>query len=507
MPSSAPADLVVANVLERLCLAPSFAYAFTALDAGLRGAVPLDRIAVGLLDEAGECLRLAALRSGGEPALKIGYSDPIAGSTLEALLQSGRPRIINDLPTYLSNKPSSRSTRLMVREGMRANLSVPLLVASRPFGFLFFSSRSVGVYREEHAQLLARLAGPVAAALEKARAMDEKRRLQNRTRSPAPSMFPSPPAFDLLARLPGMIDVCRAIEQVAATDTSVLIMGETGTGKELVAQAIHERSARSAGRFVAVNCGALPRELVAAELFGHEVGAFTGANSRRIGRFEFADGGTLFLDEIGEVAPDAQVLLLRSLQTRCIDRIGGNEAIAVDIRLITATNRDLASACRSGAFRADLFYRLSVFPVAVPRLRGRPADIPLLFERFLHRSAERLNKPLPQVASATLERLIAHHWPGNVRELENLVERAVIASQGHKLEVDSRWLMSSPVGVNHDGTIRSWADRERDAICAALRCCGGKVYGPGGAAERLGLKPTTLYGKMRKLGIRRGDVQ
>jgi formate hydrogenlyase transcriptional activator len=506
MPSSALEDQLVAHLLEPLCLASSFADAFAALDAGLRGAVPFDRIAIGLLDEAGESLRLAALRSDGEPALKVGYSDPIAGSTLEAVLQSGRPRIINDLPGYLSKKPSSRSTRLMVREGMRSNVSVPLVVAGRPFGFLFLSSRSVGAYREEHALLLARLANPVAALLAKARLMDETRPHNARTLPLAPNAPSSKPAFDLLTSLPGLADVCRAIERVAATDASVLIVGETGTGKELVAQAIHERSPRSSGPFVPLNCAALPRELIAAELFGHEAGAFTGANSRRIGRFEFADGGTLFLDEIGELAPDAQVLLLRALQTRCIDRIGGNEAIPVDMRLIAATNRDLASACRSGAFRADLFYRLNVFPIVVPPLRERRADIPLLLERFLRRSAERLNKPLLQAPSPTLKRLVAHHWPGNVRELENLVERAVIACDGPNLGIDPCWLLSSPVNAGDDPVCLSWVDREREAILAALARCGGQVYGAAGAAELLKLKPTTLYGKMRKLGIRRGDV-
>jgi transcriptional regulator with GAF, ATPase, and Fis domain len=506
MPSSAPSDQLVANLLERLCLGPSFADAFAALDAGLRVAVPFDRIAVGLLDEAGECLRLAALRSDGEPALKVGYSDPIAGSTLEALLQSGRPRIINDLPAYLTTKPSSRSTRLMVREGMRANLSVPLLVAGHPFGFLFLSSRSVGAYCEAHAQMLARLAGPMAAVLDRTRLTDEMGQQTARTRPAAPTMSAAQSAFDLLTSLPGLDDVCRAIDRVAATDASVLIVGETGTGKELVAQAVHERSARSAGPLVTINCSALPRELIAAELFGHEAGAFTGANSRRVGRFEFADGGTLFLDEIGELALDAQVLLLRALQVRRIDRIGGNEAIPVDIRIIAATNRDLATACRTGAFRPDLFYRLNVFPIVVPALRERHGDIPLLLERFLSRCAERLGKPRSHVPSVTLDRLVAHHWPGNVRELDNLVERAVIASEGANLEIDPRWFTSSPVARFAVPDLRSWADREREAIHAALRSCGGKVYGPGGAAELLKLKPTTLYGKMRKLGIRRGDV-
>jgi len=292
--------------------------------------------------------------------------------------------------------------------------------------------------------------------------------------------------------------VRRAIAQVAPTSATVLITGETGTGKELVARAIHAQSRRTAGPFVAVNAAVLSPALAASELFGHEVGAFTGAVKRRIGRFEQARGGTLFLDEIGELAPDVQALLLRAIQERVIERVGGGEAIPVDVRLITATNRDLAEGVRGGSFRADLFYRLNVFPIAIPPLRERRGDIPALAAHFLERFAEMHAKPARPLAPDALRALAAHDWPGNVRELQNVIERAVIASEGDAVEIEPAWLVPAQVE-----TARTWAEQEKGRILGALRAAGGRVYGPGGAAHRLGLKPTTLYGKMRKHGIRR----
>jgi formate hydrogenlyase transcriptional activator len=296
-----------------------------------------------------------------------------------------------------------------------------------------------------------------------------------------------------------LTSVRRAIAQVAATDATVLILGETGTGKELVARAIHEQSRRASSAFVAVNCGAMVPSLVASELFGHEVGAFTGASRRRAGRFERAHAGTLFLDEVGELAPDVQAMLLRVLQERTIERLGGDEPVRVDVRLITATNRDLAADVRSGSFRADLFYRLNVFPITLPPLRERKADIPALATHFLAHFAKQHNKPASEMPSRTLRLLESHDWPGNVRELQNVIERAVIVSEDEELVIDPAWLVSDSPAE----TARTWAEQEKTRILAALRSANGRVYGPGGAAQRLGLKPTTLYGKMRKHGIKR----
>ncbi len=292
--------------------------------------------------------------------------------------------------------------------------------------------------------------------------------------------------------------VRRAIEQVAATDATVLLFGETGTGKELVAGELHARSRRAGGPFVPVNGAALVPSLAASELFGHEAGAFTGAIKRRTGRFEQAHGGTLFFDEIGDLAPDVQSALLRALQERVVERLGG-EPIAVDVRLVAATNRDLAARVRDGSFRADLFYRLNVFPINLPPLRDRKPDIPALAEHFRARFAQKHAKPAAVIPVRALRALEAHDWPGNVRELQNVIERAVIVGAGEELTIDPAWLVpASPAE-----TARTWAEQEKARILAALRAASGRVYGPGGAAQRLGLKPTTLYGKMRKHGLKR----
>lgn len=294
-----------------------------------------------------------------------------------------------------------------------------------------------------------------------------------------------------------------AIQQVARADSTVLILGETGTGKELVARAIHQLSARRERLLVAVNCGALAPSVVASELFGHEQGAFTGAVRARTGRFEMASGGTLFLDEVGELPGDVQVMLLRALQERVIERVGGQQAIAVDVRVIAATHRDLDAAQREGRFRPDLYFRLNVFPIRVPPLRERRDDIPDLVRHFVRQFGRRLGKPDLAIASETMTALSRYDWPGNVRELENIIERATITSSGESLAVDPLWLKNpspAPPGTS-PGT--SLVDIECQAIRDALERSGGRIYGPAGAAARLGLKPTTLYGKMRKYGIAR----
>jgi formate hydrogenlyase transcriptional activator len=292
-----------------------------------------------------------------------------------------------------------------------------------------------------------------------------------------------------------------AIRQVAPTDSTVLIQGETGTGKELVARAIHQLSPRRERLLVAVNCAALAPGVIASELFGHEQGAFTGATRRRIGRFELAHQGTIFLDEVGELTPEMQVLFLRVLQERLIERVGGGEPIPVDVRVIAATHQDLEAAVQAGRFRQDLFFRVHVFPIHVPPLRQRREDIPDLVRHFVQHFGRRLGKPVAHVSPAALKLLTEYHWPGNVRELENLVERALIVAGGDTLEVDPLWM--KPAGGVVPPSPAALAEVERRAILDALARCGGKIYGLGGAAAVLGLKPTTLYGKMRKLNIPR----
>jgi formate hydrogenlyase transcriptional activator len=300
---------------------------------------------------------------------------------------------------------------------------------------------------------------------------------------------------------PAMRAVRLAIQQVAPTDSTVLILGETGTGKELVARAIHQLSPRRDRLLVAVNCAALAPSVIASELFGHEAGAFTGATRRRIGRFELAHGGTLFLDEIAELSPDLQVMLLRVLQERTIERVGGHEPIAIDVRLIAATHQDLSAAVRDGRFRADLFYRLNVFPISVPPLRERPEDISDLARHFLHQFNRRLGKRVSAIDPESLRRLTAYPWPGNVRELENLIERAMIVSTAETLHIEPIWLPTA--SADPAVAPANLHDIERQAIVEALRRAHGHIYGPAGAAALLGLKPTTLYGKMRRHGIPR----
>lgn len=312
---------------------------------------------------------------------------------------------------------------------------------------------------------------------------------------------------EMVGASPAWKEALSRVSKVAESDSTVLINGETGTGKELVARAIHRRSRRSSRAFVAVNCAAVPRDLVPSELFGHEKGAFTGATQRRLGRFELADGGTLFLDEVGELSPDTQVALLRVLQEREFERVGGRQPIHVDVRVIAATNRDLNAAVVSGTFRSDLFYRLNVFPLQMPPLRDRRADIPMLVEYFVDRYARKAGKTFHRVNKQTLDRLQSYPWPGNVRELQNVIERSVILCDTDEFIVDVSWL-STARGVDSSPALSSAvASHEKSIIEEALRASAGRVYGPSGAAARLGLSRSTLEAKIRVLGINKNHFR
>jgi len=293
------------------------------------------------------------------------------------------------------------------------------------------------------------------------------------------------------------------VSKVAPTHATVLITGETGTGKGLVARAIHKRSPRSARAFVSVNWAAIPPTLMASELFGHEKGAFTGAVARRQGRFELADGGTIFLDEVGELPAEIQMALLRVLQEREFERVGGGRPIRANVRVIAATNRDMETAIADKTFRSDLFYRLNVFPLLVPPLRKRRADIPLLVEYFTHRFAKRAGKRINRISKKTLSLLRLYDWPGNVRELQNVVERAVIVSDSDALYIDEQWLSGprSRPRVTATPPPRTLATQEKDAIEAALMESKGRVAGPFGAASRLGIPSSTLESKIKVLNI------
>jgi len=301
--------------------------------------------------------------------------------------------------------------------------------------------------------------------------------------------------------------VLTRIAKVAQTDSTVLVTGETGTGKELVARAIHRRSSRAARPFVSVNCAAVPRELIASELFGHEKGAFTGATNRRLGRFELANGGTIFLDEIGELPMDTQVALLRVLQEREFERVGGSASIRVDVRVIAATNRDLLRATEAAAFRSDLFYRLNVFPIQVPALRERAEDIPVLVEYFIDRYARKSGKTIRRVNKRTLDQLRSYPWPGNVRELQNVIERSMILCDTGEFKVDESWLSARPAIEGPVALSGALAAHEKAVIEEALRASGGRVFGSSGAAARLGIPRSTLESKIRALKINKNQFR
>jgi transcriptional regulator with GAF, ATPase, and Fis domain len=303
---------------------------------------------------------------------------------------------------------------------------------------------------------------------------------------------------------PPLRNVLSRVAKVAPTDSSVLITGETGTGKELVARAIHRRSRRSSRAFVSVNCAATPRDLIASELFGHEKGAFTGATQRRLGRFELAEGGTIFLDEVGELPSETQISLLRVLQEREFERVGAAGSIRTNVRVIAATNRDLEAAIAAGTFRSDLFYRLNVFPIEMPSLRERREDIPLLVEYFIDRFARQAGKRFQAVNKKSRDMLQSYPWPGNIRELQNVIERSVIVCETENFSVDESWLSGQPPAtepIRELGLFKRLPSQEKAIIEAALRESGGRVYGPSGAAARLGMPRSTLESKIRSLNI------
>jgi PAS domain S-box-containing protein len=308
---------------------------------------------------------------------------------------------------------------------------------------------------------------------------------------------------EIVGESPALQTVLARVTKVAPTDSTALITGETGTGKELIARAIHKRSQRAARAFVSVNCAAIPTSLISSELFGHEKGAFTGATQRRLGRFELADGGTIFLDEVGELPPETQIALLRVLQEREFERVGGTKVISANVRVIAATNRNLQQMIEEGSFRDDLYYRLNVFPIQMPPLRQRRDDIPLLVEYFIDRYATKTGKKIRGIEKSTLERLKSYSWPGNIRELQNVIERSIVLCESTTFAVDESWLSVDCNDPDRGPRVllRIPASEEKKAIEAALADAQGQVSGPSGAAARLGVPPSTLDSKIRALKI------
>jgi formate hydrogenlyase transcriptional activator len=393
--------------------------------------------------------------------------------------------------------------RIMATSGVRAYACVPLFVRGALIGSALFTRTQPVGFSDNQMSILLAASRALAVAVSNAVANDEIQKLRDELHAEnlelKAQLGQAPWFAEIAGDSAAMRNVLARVEQVATTDATVLITGETGTGKELLARAIHRRSPRANGPLVKVNCAAIPDTLLASELFGHERGAFTGATERRRGRFEQAHRGTLFLDEIGELPPAMQVTLLRVLQEREFERLGGSQTVHVDVRVVAATNRDLAADVQSGRFRSDLYYRLNVFPVHIPPLRERPDDVAPLVAALAAKHAERLGRAVTRIDSRTLRRLTSHSWPGNVRELENVVERALILSRGGTLRVD-RESMPAP-----DGRTQPLSDQvqssERTAIERALAGSRGRISGPHGAARKLGLPASTLEFRIRKLGI------
>jgi len=395
-------------------------------------------------------------------------------------------------------------------EGLESMLVTALRMANRPLGVITLGSKRAGHFRHQDLDLLGQIATQISLALDNAMAYEklnasrdqiEEERLYLETELRAEYNFEN-----IVGRSPSLIKVLQQIQIVAPTDSTVLLHGETGTGKELIARAIHSLSSRKSRTFVRLNCAAIPSGLVESELFGHEKGAFTGALMQKKGRFEIADQGTLFLDEIGDISLDLQPKLLRALQEQEFERLGSTRTIQVDVRLIAATHRDLGAMIRNNQFREDLFYRLNVFPVEIPPLRDRREDIPLLVNFFVSRLSRKMQKNIESIPKDAMEALTNAPWPGNIRELENFIERAVILTQGSDLKVPLKELKRASV-VSSATTGSTLEEAERQAIIEALQASSGKISGLGGAAERLGLKRTTLQNKMIKLGISRLPAQ
>ncbi len=339
--------------------------------------------------------------------------------------------------------------------------------------------------------------------------IDDRKRAEDRTRNENVALREDIVRSSMFEEIVGSSEPLRRVlvqvSKVAPTDSTVLVLGETGTGKELIARAIHNRSKRSNRAFIRVNCAAIPQSLIASELFGHEKGSFTGATQRRLGRFESADGGTIFLDEVGDLPPETQVALLRVLQEREFERVGGTQTVSVDVRVIAATNRDLTKAVAEGTFRQDLFYRLNVVPIRLPALRERISDISLLVGYLIDRYAKKLGKKIRNIDKKTIELFHAYDWPGNIRELQNVVERAVILSEGETFFVDETWLthVTPKLAATTAPLVADLVEHEREILEAALRESEGVVGGPTGAAVKLGIPRQTLESKIRKLGINR----
>jgi formate hydrogenlyase transcriptional activator len=442
----------------------------------------------------------------------------IEGSLGGFVFRTGKPWAGNAsdlLQSGLKNEPA-------IAEGLKTGCVLPLISRNRVLGVLALGRREDNPFSQVDIGFLAQVASQVAIAVENAsayrqieearaeleKAFDEIKLLKDRLQDENVALREQIDQALMFEEIVGVSPALRAVlsrvSKVAPTDSTVLLTGETGTGKELIARAIHKRSRRSSRAFVSANCAAIPASLIASELFGHEKGAFTGATQRRLGRFELAEEGTIFLDEVGELPAETQITLLHVLQEREFERVGGNQSIRANARVIAATNRDLEAAIVEGTFRSDLFYRLNVFPIEIPPLRERREDIPLLVEYFIDRYARKAGRNFQAVSKKSLDLLQSYPWPGNIRELQNVIERSVVVCETENFSVDESWLSRKPLANSPKSQLElseKLAAQEKEMIEAALRESGGRVSGPSGAAAKLGLHRSTLESKIMSLRI------
>jgi transcriptional regulator with GAF, ATPase, and Fis domain len=482
----------------------------------LQKRMPLDRMYVELYEPEINCMRVIA---------KASQSGGKSQDILLPLPKEAKSRVKSAKTTtqnnprhffMMENEPGPVSLYLLEKLSLPISsvLGLPLIIKEEPFGAFILTADGTGRYAAKHGELLTMLREPFYIALSNALKHRSIRKLKNLLADDnrfLQSELSRKWGDDIVGADFGLRDVMELAEQVAVLNSPVLLLGETGVGKDVIANAVHQLSLRRKNPFIVVNCGGIPESLVDSELFGHEKGAFTGALSQKRGRFERADKGTIFLDEIGELPPQAQVRLLRVLQDQVIERVGGTSSIMLDIRIIAATNRDLKKMVEQGDFREDLWFRLNVFPITIPPLRERRLDIPALVQYFIEQKSREMNLPdLPRLADGAVDRLMDYNWPGNVRELQNIVERALILNPrgpvsfdhlGHKQ--NRKRAAETPV---EEGPYR--LDEVVTAhIKKVLAKTGGKVHGPKGAAGLLGINSSTLRNKMNKLGIRYGRKQ
>jgi formate hydrogenlyase transcriptional activator len=481
----------------------AFSELIKAIPRSVRTAMQCDAVCLSLPEADNQHLRIYGLDFPSTRGfLREEMVIPVTGSSPGKALQSTRPVVFGTAPIALEPLPS----KINAGEGFQSGCFLPIARQGRTLSILHLLDRREAKFTENDVDFLGQVASQVAIALENAlefRAVSESRERLAEERLYLRNEIRSDRYFEeILGQSTGLKHVLAQAEKVAPIDTSVFIQGETGTGKELIARAIHNLSARKDNPFVKLNCAAIPLGLLESELFGHEKGAFTGAIARKLGRFEIANKGTLFLDEIGDIPLELQPKLLRVLQEQEFERLGSNRSIRTDVRLIAATNRDLGKMVEEREFRADLYYRLNVFPIRIPTLRERADDVPLLVRYFAQKYALAMNRKITNIPDEAIRALREYSWPGNIRELQNFIERAVILSSGGTLELPlaELKLAASPVALPTAST-RTLRDAEREHILNTLRECDWVLGGAAGAAVRLGVPRTTLIYRMRKLGI------